>query len=187
MKARSLTALADQQSAASRPSNNPKTPPSSNDRALIHRHYPASAVLRAHPPPCRPSLPLTGFRLVCAHHRQGFPCCLHPPLPCVPPPLPRWDRPVLASFASRPMAAFPGARAGRLPHHWFRGLLGVHCTLRPAWSLSRPRRPVTSKCFKLCRYLHNSLRLLPAGTTFAGRDLHPLKDGAFHGTPCSRR
>ena len=34
MKARSLTALADQQSAASRPSNNPKTPPSSNDRAL---------------------------------------------------------------------------------------------------------------------------------------------------------
>ena len=34
MKVRSLTALADQQSAASRPSNNPKTPPSSNDRAL---------------------------------------------------------------------------------------------------------------------------------------------------------
>ncbi len=75
----------------------------------------SAAVVRAHPPPCRPSLPLAGFRLVCAHHRQGFPCCSHPPLPCVLPPLPRWDRSVPASFASQPMAAFPGERAGRLP------------------------------------------------------------------------
>ena len=51
--------------------------------------------------------------------------------------------------------------------------------LRPAWSLSHPRRPVSSKCFKRCRYLHHPLRLLPAGTTLAGRDSHPLRDGAF--------
>ena len=37
--------------------------------------------------------------------------------------------------------------------------------LRPAWSLSRPRRPFLSKCFRRCRCLHHPLRLLPAGTT----------------------
>ena len=55
--------------------------------------------------------------------------------------------------------------------------------LRPAWSLSRPWRPVTSECFRRCRYLHHPLRLLPAGTTVAGWDSHPLKNGAFHGAP----
>ena len=59
--------------------------------------------------------------------------------------------------------------------------------LRPAWSLNRPWRPVTSECFRRCRYLHHPLRLLPAGVTVAGRDSHPLKNGAFHGAhrkPC---
>ena len=51
--------------------------------------------------------------------------------------------------------------------------------LRPAWSLNRPWRPVTSECFRRCRYLHHPLRLLPAGTTVAGRDSHPLRNGAF--------
>ena len=50
--------------------------------------------------------------------------------------------------------------------------------LRPAWSLSRPWRPVASECFRRCRYLHHPLRLLPAGATVAGRDSHPLKNGA---------
>ena len=53
--------------------------------------------------------------------------------------------------------------------------------LRPAWSLNRPWRPVTSECFRQCRYLHHPLRLLPAGATVAGRDSHPLKNGALHG------
>ena len=48
---------------------------------------------------------------------------------------------MLASLASQPLAAFPVFRAGRLPHHSFRGLLGVHFALQPAWSLSRPGRP----------------------------------------------
>ena len=55
--------------------------------------------------------------------------------------------------------------------------------LRPAWSLSRPWRPVTSGCFRRCGYLHHPLRLLPAGATVAGRDSHPLKNGALHGAP----
>jgi len=46
--------------------------------------------------------------------------------------------------------------------------------LRPAWSLDRPRRSGSPECFKPCRHLHDPLRLLPAGTTVAGRDSHPL-------------
>ena len=52
-------------------------------------------------------------------------------------------------------------------------------TLQPAWSLSRPWRPVASECFRRYRCLHHPLRLLPAGATVAGRDSHPLKNGAF--------
>ena len=53
--------------------------------------------------------------------------------------------------------------------------------LRPACSLSRPWRPVPSKCFRRCRYLLRPLRLLPAGATVAGRVSHPLGNDAFHG------
>ena len=35
-------------------------------------HYSASSVLRAHPPPCRPGLPLTGVRLVRATPPTGI-------------------------------------------------------------------------------------------------------------------
>ena len=110
-----------------------------------------------------------------ARHRQGFPCCHHPPLPCVPPSLPRRSRPVRASLASRPVAAFPVIRAGRPPRCPFRGLLDVHCALRPTWSLSRPRRPVAPECFSRSRYLLQPLRLLPAGATVAGRVSKPAE------------
>ena len=56
------------------------------------RSYPASALPRAHPPPCRPKLALAGSRLARARHRQGFPCCCFLPLPYVPAPLPRRKR-----------------------------------------------------------------------------------------------
>ena len=74
-------------------------------------------------------------------HRQGFPCCVHSPLPRVPPPLPRRNRSVLASLASRPLAAFPVFRAGRLPHHFVSRPAQRSTSLRPAWSLNRPGRP----------------------------------------------
>ena len=42
---------------------------------FLHRHYPASTVLRACPPPTRPSLLLTEFQLrATTSHRRGFPC-----------------------------------------------------------------------------------------------------------------
>ena len=43
------------------------------------------------------------------------------------------------------------------------------------------KEAISSECFSRCRCLHRPLRLLPAGATVAGRDSHPLRNGAFHG------
>ena len=53
-------------------------------------------------------------------HRQGFPCCVHPPLPRVLSPLPRRRRSVLASLASRPLAALhqPMRRQNSFDRAW---------------------------------------------------------------------
>src|SRR3954462_676750 len=60
-----------------------------------------------------------------------FTCCAGSPCAGMPSPLPRRDP--WAEVASRELpprgpetAAFPVMLAGRLPHHFFRGLLGVH-------------------------------------------------------------
>ena len=84
----SLTLLGDNQWSclASFPYHSQSQAPS------LNRHYPASPVLRACPPPCRPDLPLAGVRLACAHHRQGFPCCHVFHLASMPAPLPRRER-----------------------------------------------------------------------------------------------
>jgi hypothetical protein len=67
-------------------------------------------------------------------HRRGFPCCVGYPFRCMPAPLPRRNREVYASFSSLATVAFPKYGVGRLPRLSFRGLLGVHCTFRPASS-----------------------------------------------------
>ena len=85
---------------------------------------------------------------------------------------------MLASLASRPLAAFPVFRAGRLPHHSFRGLRSVHIVAARVVA-EPPRAPLSSECFSRCRYLHRPLRLLPAGATVAGRDSHPLRNGTL--------
>ena len=68
------------------------------------------------------------------------------PLSHMPSPLPRRNRWVPASFASPTAAAFPVMQAGRLPHRPFRGLLSVHCTLRPVRSRS-PLRTLYTRSF----------------------------------------
>ena len=57
----------------------------------------------------------------------------------------------------------PYFRAGRLPHHLVSRPARRSLALQPAWSLNRPRRPLSSECFSRCRCLHRPLRLLPAG------------------------
>ena len=53
-------------------------------------------------------------------------------------------------------------------------------TLRPACSRSRPRRPFAPEA-SAGSLPPLPLRLLPAGATYAGWELHPLKNDAFHG------
>ena len=130
--------------------------------------------------PGRPDLTLAGCRLARAAPPAGLPVLRPFPLPHVPSPLPRRNRSVLTSLASRPLAAFPVIEAGRLRVRRFEAC-AAFTSLRPAWSLNRPRRPLSSECFGRYRCLHRPPRLLPAGATVAGRDSHPLRSGAFHG------
>ena len=94
-------------------------------------------------------------------HRRGFPCRAPPPPPCVPPPLPRRKQPVLASLASRPIPAFPGLSAGRLPHHPSQSRLGVPSRYGPACA-----RDCASSSW-LSKPARRSLALRPAGSPSA--------------------
>ena len=109
---------------------------------------------------------------------RAFPCCLPSPLADMPSPLPRRDRVEMMSFNSPTTAAFPEILPGRLPHLGLSRPAQRSLTLRPAYSLSRQMRPVASKASTIS-LPPSPLRLLPAGTTVAGRDLHPLKRHAL--------
>ena len=120
----------------------------SPDRCLLHKHirsqapflrrrYPASQVLRACPPPhtARPvprGLPVGAFPpplgLPVLRRSSLYTCRRHYPGGTVG---------CARCFLFPTAAAFPDHQAGRLPHYLFRGLLSVHCTLRPAHSPSR--------------------------------------------------
>ena len=60
----------------------------------------------------------------------------------------------------------------------FRGLLGVHCTLRPACSLN-PQGTLFRECFSRSCYLLPPPPVLPAGPTEAGWKSHPPKNPLF--------
>ncbi len=94
---------------------------------FLHRHYPASSVLRTCPPPQTAQSAPHGV-LVESHDLSPLGL---PVLPvdssfthaiAITPAGPVEIRRSLA----RPAAAFPIGQAGRLPHYLFRGLLGVH-------------------------------------------------------------
>ena len=129
--------------------------------------------------PDRPGLPLAGVRLARATPPTGLPV-LRPLPSCM-----RAAANTPAESASALVARFPadgslprinGGSASALPvsRPAQRSLM-----LRPACSLNRPRRPFSSECFRRIRYLLRPLRLLPAGATVAGRDSHPLRNGAL--------
>jgi hypothetical protein len=93
---------------------------------FLHRHYPASTVVRACPPP-HTTEPAPHGVLVESHDLSplGLPVFRRFPLPCMPAPLPRRNRPML-SLSCRAATAFPVNQEGQLPRFPFRGLLGVH-------------------------------------------------------------
>jgi hypothetical protein len=81
------------------------------------------------------------------------------------------------SLSSPAVAAFPVKSPGQPPHHFFRGLLDVYSHYSPhTRGIAKRSFPSKASDGSLPPRL---LRLLPAGATLAGRDLHPLKNCAF--------
>ena len=99
------------------------------------------------------------------HHRQGFPYCCRPPLPCVTPTIPRRDQPVRLPLHFPASGSLPQCTGRSVPAFQFSRPAQRSLALRSAWSLDRLGRPVTPKSFERCRYLHHPLRSLPAGAT----------------------
>ena len=143
---------------------------------FLHRHYPASSVLRPYPPPQEAgSVP---HDTTVGQHRlpatpRGFPCCTQPLFRTCRRHYPGGTVGCLRRSPSPTAAAFPAIQTGRLPHCPFRGLLSVHCTLRPVRSPS-PYGPSTPEASTVS-LPPRPFRLLPAGTTFAGWGSHPLR------------
>ena len=84
---------------------------------LLHRHCPASSLLRASPPPAT-AQPVPHGLLVGALHScsGGFPVLSQHSSAYMPSPLPRRTRAVLSSLASRSMPAFPMFQLDRRSH-----------------------------------------------------------------------
>ena len=116
---------------------------------FLLRHYPVSAVLRPHPPPRRagsaPHSATVGQRRSPATQR-GFPCCTRSLFRTCRRHYPGGTVGCPCRSPSPTAAAFPEYQAGRLPHCPFRGLLSVHCSLRPVRSLS-PYGPFSIRSF----------------------------------------
>ncbi len=139
----------------------------------LHRHYPASAVLRAPPPPAparrlvrllaRPTWPPRRASRVA---RYSLLTCCHPP--------PRRSGPGSSSSASRSMAAFPQSRQGRPSHRDFRGRLGVHSR----YGLPACRQPEAASFLPgFSRFVASTTAEIATrlGRPLPGRDFHPLE------------
>jgi hypothetical protein len=103
---------------------------------LLHRHYPASALVRASPPPAT-AQPVPRGLLVgnLRSRRGGLPVLTQNSSAYMPSPLPRRTRAVLASLASRSMPAFPSLQLGRRSPLVFSRLARCSFVLRPVRSL----------------------------------------------------
>ena len=124
--------------------------------------------------PKRPGLSLAGVQLrVSRPHRWGFPCSGRFPSTDMPMPLPRWDRWVHLSLLPHLTAAFPEKLTGRLPQLGLSRPAQRSLVFRPASSLDRPRRSVTSEA-STDLLPPPPLRLLPAGATRRRMGITPI-------------
>ena len=115
----------------------------------LRRHYPAPPVLRPYPPPQGAgSVP---HDTTVGQHRlpatpRGFRCCTQPLFRTCRRHCPCGTVGCVCRSPSPTAAAFPPMKTGRLPHCLFRGLLSVHCTLRPV-RLPSPLRTLCTRSF----------------------------------------
>ena len=153
---------------------------SSPEAPSLHGRYPASPVLQASPPPCRPGLPLAGSRFgVClTTHRASrvaaffsFHACQRH--------YPDGSGSVPASLSSPSAIGLPLKTGGSASVLSVSRPARRSLAFRPACSLSRPWRPLSPECFRPFRCLHDPPWLLPTGATVVGRDSHPPEEDAF--------
>ena len=153
--------------------------PSTPEAPFLDGHYPASSVLRASPPPCRPGLPSRGSGCPRARHRQGSRVATLSIFHACRRHYPGGNRPVHSSLSSRPVGGLPLFPGGSTSAITVSRPARRSLAFRPAWSLSRPRRPFSPESFNPCRCLHEPPWPLPAGTTVAGWGSHPPGKRAF--------
>src|SRR6266403_5727994 len=156
--------------------------PPSTEAPSLHRNYPASSVLRASPPsqtarPFSHELPVDPHR----DHRWDFPCCVWSPFACMPSPIPRqvgWN---LFARTIPFASAFPIIGAGRLLHHYFRGLLSVHSR----YGLHARRVAFATLCTRgFSSLVASTAALIATGWSepVPGR-VYPAVDQRLHGAP----
>ena len=119
---------------------------SSPEAPSLHRHYPASPVLRASPPPCRPSLPLTGSRFgAClTTHRASHVATFFPFHACQR-HYPGGSEEVPASLASPSVFGLPHFSGGSAPALPVSRPARRSLAFRPACSLNRLMRPFDTR------------------------------------------
>ena len=145
----------------------------------LHRHYPASTLLRASPPPMRPGLALAGcpLRLPPLSSSASRASCAF--FRYMPSSLPRRNCKVRLSLASFAPLAFPECPTGRLPHQSFRGLIERSLALRPASSRSHQ---VTLSIKGFDGFVTFSAASITTGqATLPRRDFHPQEYTRIHG------
>ena len=141
---------------------------------LRDRHYPASSVLRAPPPPvCGQAPNAPNGR---ADHRPpqtGFPCCPMFLVDMLSPTTPAKRIGPVVQFV-RSVPAFPQSRQGRPSHRVFRGRLGVHA----CYGLPTRSRPEAGFCLPSFDCFVTSTPVGIAtrpGRPLPGQDLHLLE------------
>lgn len=146
---------------------------------MLHRRYPASTLLRASPPPRRPSLALAGcsLRLPPPSSSVSRASCAF--LRYMPSSLPRRICKVHLSLTSFATLAFPECPAGRLPHQSFRGLVERSLALRPA--SSRDHQVILSIEGSDGFVASFAASITTGQATLPRRDFHPLKHTRIHG------
>ena len=118
----------------------PRHPVSTPEAPFLDGYYPASPVLRASPPPCPARPAPRGVRLPRARHRparRGLPVLLR----ACRRQYPGGNRPVLSSLSSQPVGGLPLFTGGSASALTVSRPARRSLAFRPAWSLSRPRRP----------------------------------------------
>jgi len=146
----------------------------------LHRHYPASSVLRAPPPPAPASRPMRLLARPTWPPKRASRVAHHSLLACCHPP-PRRSGPGTSSSTSRSVAAFPQSRQGRPSHRVFRGRLGVHA----CYGLPTRRQPEAASFLPgFGRFVTSTTAGIATrpGRPLPGQDFHLLEQRTFHGT-----